>query len=115
MIDFACKRFSVEEVIKCSLGLTKSDYELMKLMLKNDEHWFSTDELSKKLSLNLSTVQRTVKKLLEDEVVQRQQENLSSGGYVFYYRIKDKREIRKKIMSIVNNWAKTVEKELRKW
>ncbi|MBS3079594.1 hypothetical protein J4218_05720 [Candidatus Pacearchaeota archaeon] len=35
MIDFACKRFELREVIKCGFGLTKSDLRIMDFLIKN--------------------------------------------------------------------------------
>ena len=115
MIDFACKRFELKEIIKCSLGLTRSDCKVMQFLLEQDEEYYTTEEISKKLALDLTTVQRSVKKLRERGVVQRRQENLSGGGYVFLYQIEDKRKIREVISDIVMSWARTVKAELQKW
>jgi len=114
MIDFACKTFKLDEVIKCGLGLSKADIKLMKFLL-SDEDWVTTSDLSKKLSLNLTTIQRSVKKLYEKGVVLRSQENLDSGGYIFLYKIKPKAALKDLIMGIVKNWVRTVEKEFEKW
>ena len=50
MIDFACKKFDLEEVIKCVLGLSKSEFRLLKF-LENYKKKSTTEELSKKLKL----------------------------------------------------------------
>ncbi|MCB9362112.1 winged helix-turn-helix transcriptional regulator [Candidatus Woesearchaeota archaeon] len=115
MIDFACKQFQLDDVIKCSLTLSKADFKLLRYMMEHDEDYFTTHELSKELGLNLTTIQRSVKKLHEKEIIMRGQENLSGGGYLFKYTIADKREIRKIIGDIVMNWAKNVQKALEKW
>lgn len=115
MIDFACKRFQIEEVIKCGLGLTKADLKLLRYMLENGDEWFTTDELSKHLKLSLSTIQRSVKKLHERKVILRSQENLDNGGYIFLYKVKTKKSLRELMMDIVHNWVKTVDAELKKW
>ena len=114
MIDFACKQFDINEIIKCSLGLTKSEYETFSFMLENDEE-FSTNDLSKERNLDLSTIQRTLKKLVDKELVQRRQINLDQGGYLYVYNIKDKKMIRDKILSIIHVWTGKVEKELKIW
>ncbi|MEA3430904.1 MAG: helix-turn-helix domain-containing protein [Nanoarchaeota archaeon] len=115
MIDFACKRFQLTEVIKCGLGLTKADFKLVYYMLDHADEWLTTDDLSESLELSLSTVQRSVKKLYEKSVVLRSQENLDNGGYIFLYKIKPKPALRDLIMKIVHNWVKTVDTELKKW
>jgi predicted transcriptional regulator len=115
MIDFACKKFELKSVIKCSLGLTKSDILIMTFLIKNDESFFSSQYISKNLMLDLSTVQRSLKKLTEKNIVTRQQKNLYSGGYVFSYRINDKKIIRKQISDIIHGWVKKFDLELEKW
>ena len=114
MIDFACKKFDLEEVIKCSLGLSKSEFRLLKFLIdKNKE--FTTEDLSKKLNLDKSTIQRAVKKMHEGGPIRRGQINQSVGGYVFLYRIKDKKEIREIVSKIVEGWVKVFHEKIRNW
>ncbi len=114
MIDFACKRFSLDKIIKCSLGLSKADAKVMHFLLGHNS-WTTAKELAKKTDLNLSTVQRAIKKLYEKDAVIRSQENLDNGGYLFHYKIKDKKALRNIIMQLVKGWLKTIEKELERW
>ncbi|MEA3414094.1 MAG: MarR family transcriptional regulator [Nanoarchaeota archaeon] len=114
MINFACKRFDIQEVVKCSLGLSKSEFNLLNFLMKYDKD-FTTKELSEELNLDKSTIQRSIKKLHEKKLVRRGQTNQSIGGYLFYYRIKDKIEIRRVISSTVENWFKIFKEELGKW
>lgn len=115
MIDFACKEFKVEDVIKCALNLTRADLKVMKYFVNNMEHWVDTDTLSQALEFDLSTIQRSVKKLYEKEILQRSQQNLDGGGYIFIYKIHSKTRIKNIIMSIVQMWADRLEKELEQW
>ncbi len=114
MINFACKEFRLEEVVKCALALTKADYKLLDYMMKQKQ-WFTTEELAKTLKLNLSTIQRSVKKLYEKEILERKQNNLDGGGYLFVYNIRDQKAVRDIIMNIVESWKEKVEKELQHW
>jgi len=115
MIDFACKKMNIQDIVKCSLGLSRSDYSVMQYLAKGYRSYHATDEIAGKLGLNLSTVQRAVKKLYERNMLLRTQENLDGGGYVFLYRMKNKEAARKVVMTTVNNWAGKVESELCKW
>ncbi|MDD2440133.1 MAG: MarR family transcriptional regulator [Methanosarcinaceae archaeon] len=115
MIDFACKEFKIEDVIKCALNLTRADLKVMKFFINHEEEGLSTEALSQALELDLSTVQRSVKKLYEKEVLRRVQQNLDGGGYVFIYRGQPKSEIRGVIMEIVRTWVDRVEKEFEEW
>ncbi len=115
MIDFACKEFTIEDVIKCALNLTKADLKVMKYFLNETEQWVDTDFLSKVLKLDISTVQRSVKKLHEKEILQRSQQNLDGGGYVFKYKTNSRAKIKNIIMTVVNSWADRLGQELEKW
>lgn len=114
-LDFACKRFEIEEVIKCSLALSKSDFIILKFLMKDPVKNFSTEELSSELGFEKSTIQRAVKKLHGNGLLFRSQKNQTKGGYLFFYRIKDKAKLREKILEIVNGWYKRFGDELRKW
>jgi predicted transcriptional regulator len=59
----------------------------MKYFLNETERWIDTDTLSKVLNLDISTIQHSVKKLHEKEILQRLQQNLDGGSYVFRYKI----------------------------
>ena len=115
MIDFACKEFKIEDVIKCALNLTKADLKVMKYFLNEKEQWVDTEFLSKVLKLDISTVQRSVKKLHEKEILQRSQQNLDGGGYVFKYKINSRTKIKNIIMTVVNSWADRLGQGLEKW
>lgn len=115
MIDFACKEFRIEAVIKCGLNLTKADLQVLEHFLQFGENWLKTETIADELNLNLSTVQRSVKKLYEREILIRSQNNMDGGGYFFVYKIRSKKEIHKLIMEIVNSWVKRVDTELQTW
>ncbi|PJE81083.1 MarR family transcriptional regulator [Candidatus Pacearchaeota archaeon CG10_big_fil_rev_8_21_14_0_10_32_42] len=111
MIDFACKKFDMDEIIKCVLGLSKSEFKLLRFLSENDDR-FTTDKLSTQLKLDKSTIQRSIKKLHEKSLVTRSQINQSIGGYVFLYRIKDKEKVRQVVSETVDNWVSTLKKNI---
>lgn len=114
MIDFACKRFELTEVIKCGLGLTKSDWIILEFLMKNRKK-VTSYELAESLNIDVSTAQRSLKRLSEKSLVIRSQTNLLSGGYYYSYEINNKNEIRKMILKVIHGWVGKVELELNKW
>jgi predicted transcriptional regulator len=114
MIDFACKTFKLEDVIKCGLGLTKADLKIFKFLIKLNAE-ATSEEISKKNHLDLSTVQRTVKKLYEKKILFRHQTNLDGGGYIFSYKTKSKKAITLILNEIITKWQERVENELNNW
>ncbi|MDP2924912.1 MAG: helix-turn-helix domain-containing protein [Nanoarchaeota archaeon] len=114
MIDFACKKFELYEIIKCGFGLTKSDFHVMEFLMKHRER-YNSQGIAKALKLDLSTAQRALKKLNEKNIVVRSQLNLANGGYVYNYKINDKTMIKKMMIDIIHRWIKKFEEELDKW
>ena len=111
MIDFSCKRFELNEIIKCALGLTKTEVKLF-LFLKEEEFYLTTKELADKCQVDLTTAQKAVKKLSTQEIMQKRQENLTGGGYQFVYKMKSKKYVSHIIMEKVQFWVSHVKKEL---
>jgi predicted transcriptional regulator len=114
MIDFACKNFNLDEIIKCSLSLTKSEFKIFNFLLKNNS-FFNSSSLSSSLSLDLTTTQRAMKKLYESSILIRSQNNLDKGGYEYTYKIKNKKELVNIISKIIQNWTDKVKEELNIW
>lgn len=115
MIDFACKQFVIDDIIKCAFGLTRSEFKVFKMLVDNPHEIFVSSVIATSLSLDVSTVQRAMKKLNEQEVIVRSQSNFSKGGYEFSYQLKDHEFIRKKIHNLLKNWLVHVDDALTRW
>jgi predicted transcriptional regulator len=115
MIDFACKQFNLDDIVKCALALTKSDFEVLRFFMKNLDLDATSEKVAESVNINLSTSQRALKKLHEKNILIRSQKNLSSGGYIFTYQIKDKTELKSMIRSIIEKWFQKVDEELKRW
>lgn len=115
MIDFACKQFNLSDIIKCGLGLTRTEVKIMEYFIENSSKEFITSELAENLNLNLTTIQKAVKKLYERGVILRHQKNLPNGGYVYTYDASPKTTIRKILKEIIQNWSTKVQAHIDKW
>lgn len=69
-------------------------------------------QISEKMNLERTTVQKAVKNLVEKNLIKRTQKNLVNGGYVFLYRIESKDEIKSRMKKIIGEWCKGVEKTI---
>jgi len=114
-MEFACKNFNIEEVIRCGLKLTKADYKILKLLMENQNKKIDTNTISSKLNIDLSTSQRSLKKMNERKLVKRSQINFDKGSYSLIYCICDKEEIRYTIKKIIYNWIDKFNSEIEKW
>ena len=115
MIDFACKRFDLDDVIKCGLGLTRTEFRILGYFLVSEGKECTTVCMAGKMKLNLTTVQKAVKKLAEKGVIVRHQKNLASGGYVYVYECVSKDKVRGIVKGIIGNWHKKVGERIDGW
>jgi len=115
MIDFACRQFDLDDIIKCGLGLTKAGYKVMTYFLSKPDSSLTTESISKSVNLNLSTVQKAVKRLSDQNIIIKHQKNLSSGGYVFIYSLNSRKGIKEILKKIIRNWAERVEQQIDIW
>jgi predicted transcriptional regulator len=112
MVDFACKQIDKKEIIKCAFGLTKTEVSIFFFFLKHEDKTYSSTLLSKLLQLDLTTIQKAVKKLHQRGVLKKYQKNLEKSGYVFEYQIIPKDKIKEIISKEIQDWVKKVEAEL---
>jgi len=89
--------------------------KVLEYFFEEPDNWSKTEQIAILVELDLSTVQRSVKKLHEKGILIRSQNNLDGGGYSFIYKINNKKEIKELIMGIVSKWAVKVEQELEEW
>jgi len=112
MIDFACKKFDLNEVIRCSLNLTKKEFKILEYLMKNPKKEFTTQQIAGVFNIGLSTSQKAIKNISEKGLLKKIQKNLNKGGYTIIYSIKEQRVLKQRILEIIHSWVKKVEKEI---
>lgn len=110
-MDLTCKQIEPRDLIKCTFGLNKTELELF-LFLTKSSKCETVQTVSKNLELDRTTIQKSLKKLLEKEIIERRQNNLDNGGYVFLYCVKKKPEIKNKMQDILTEWHGSASKEI---
>jgi len=71
--------------------------------------------MTEEMGLNLTTVQKAVKKLAEKGVIVRHQKNLVAGGYVYVYECVSRAKVRGIVKGIVREWYQKVEGRIDRW
>jgi len=112
-LNFACKRFPIDQVLRCSFGLSQPEFTILKILLSKGEK--SVEELAELLEKDRTTVQRAIKPLLAKGLVKRRQYNLESGGYQYYYQPQDKEAVKKRIQEHFDHFSRTVREEIERW
>ena len=115
MLDFACKRFDFRDIIKCGLGLTRAEMEVFHFFTRYPGKEMTAAQVSKKTKLNLTTIQKAVKKLNAKAVLLRTQKNLGSGGYLFLYKCNSRKAIREILKGNIRKWALSVDRAIDAW
>ncbi|MCD6590040.1 MarR family transcriptional regulator [Candidatus Woesearchaeota archaeon] len=113
MISFACKPISLEDVFTCSFGISKQAYRLLMEIAKYKE--VTVKELARKTRKDRTTIQKLLRELLEKNLVVRRQVNLDKGGYRYYYSIRNKEELKRKIKMLIHEWTRSAELLIDKW
>src|SRR3989339_1308549 len=114
VMNFICKVVTLEQILKCSFGLNKTEIMILKHLTEEKEE-LSIEDIIKKVKKDRTTIQRGVKKLFGKELIKRRQVNLTSGGYVFIYSAKPKQELKEKIFKIFDNFKGMVGTEVNHW
>ncbi len=111
MITFACKKIRLDEIVRCSFSLNKTEYNMLMFLLGKEKE-FDIHAISKKMGLERTTVQKALKKLLDKKLAKRRQLNIETGGYFFLYSAKNKIWIKTQLLKIIRQWEKTAEEEI---
>jgi len=111
MINFACKVFSNNQVLRCSFGLNETELNTLKELIKKES---STNDLSEALKKHKSVIQRGIKKLLKNKLITRRQVNLQKG-YEYYYKAISKEELKNRANNSFKLFNETVNKTINDW
>ena len=98
----------------CSFSLNKTEYNLFTFLLTQDEP-LCTSTIGEMTGKDRTTIQKAVKKLVSQDLINKHQVNLDTGGYTFVYSIKNKQFIKQTMLDIVNKWHSAVVDEIKKW
>lgn len=110
--NIACRTITIEDVIRCSYSLSKSELRVLKyLMVKGSS---TVLDIAKDLRLERSTVQKILRKLVEKKVVYRKQINLKRG-YKYIYVVKNLSDIKKEILFIIERWYHEARSAVESW
>lgn len=102
-MDITCGKLDIKDVIACSLDLKKSEYKIFEALLKSKEN-LTIQQLSDKLKLDRTTIQKILKTLSGKNLIHRLQQNLDNGGYIYNYNIKEKLSVKKHIKDALKQW-----------
>jgi predicted transcriptional regulator len=107
MISFACKPIELSEIFQCGYGISRTEYKVLDFLMLQGK-MLSVKEIASKLRKERTTIQKSIKALVDKKLVKRKQMNLSSGGYVYTYGVEDKEKIKKELSGMLKSWSESV-------
>lgn len=110
-MNFACTEITLNQILKCSFGLNKTENKVFIFLIKKNE-FFSVKKISVFCKLSQSSVQKALNNLDKKGLISRKKINTRPGGYHYIYNINDKINIKKILNSKLKGWFYNVKKEL---
>lgn len=92
-----------EGLLECLYELNDLDRECFVLLSKSDDP-LTIDDIAERVDRERSTAYRSVQRLLEAGLVQKEQINYSQGGYYHVYTITDPDHVADTMQSQLNDW-----------
>jgi predicted transcriptional regulator len=111
-LSFACRIVTIDQLLKCSLGLSKTEMRLLKQLPSKEA---DVQKIAKMLSKDRTVVQKALTGLQTKGLVVRRQINIASGGYYFVYRPVPKQVIKERIYANFKGFNKAVEDAIERW
>jgi predicted transcriptional regulator len=112
MLKFACRTIEMGDIVRCSFGLTGSEYQVLLRLLSGAG---TVQDISRRLKMERTGVQKALKGLVAKGLAHREKRNLPSGGFSFVYRPSDRKKIRADMKSSVKRWSAGVCRAIDGW
>lgn len=104
-MEFKCDEH-LKCTLKCAFDITCFDMEVYTTLLKKSPA--TVEDLAELLGKDKSTVYKSLQKLLEKGLVERDYRILRSGGYRYLYKPIPFEEFKAKMMKAMEQWAKSL-------
>lgn len=92
-----------EDLLECLYELNDLDRRVYRRLSGADDP-LTVDELAEEVSRERSTVYRSVQRLLQFGLVQKEQVNYDRGGYYHVYRVTDPDDVADQMQDKLNDW-----------
>ncbi len=103
MADYLNKDMQCEGLLECLHGLKELDRECFMELTRSREP-LTVDEIADRVDRERSTAYRSIQRLLQAGLLQKEQVNYDHGGYYHVYRPTDPDEIADDMQAQLNEW-----------
>ena len=103
MADYLNRDMECEGLLECLHGLKDLDRECFMVLTQSPEP-LTVDEVADRVDRERSTAYRSIQRLLQTGLLQKEQVNYDHGGYYHVYRPTDPDEIADDMQAKLNEW-----------
>ncbi len=103
-----------EGLLECFHGLKPLDRACFQALVEHDEP-LTIDEIGEAVDRERSTVYRAVQRLLQRDIVTKQQVNYEQGGYCHVYHPADPTDIARTMHRLLNDWYAKMDELIREF
>ena len=103
LAEYLRRDMECEGLLECLHGLKNLDKQCYQVLVETDEP-LTVDEVAEEVDRERSTVYRAIQRLLQAELVQKDQVNYDQGGYYHVYYPTDPEVVTDQMQRILNDW-----------
>lgn len=92
-----------EGLLECFHSLKQIDREVFQIMNESGEP-LTVDEIAEEVDRERSTAYRSVQRLMQAGIIQKQQVNYDQGGYYHVYLPRNATEVAQEMQRMLNDW-----------
>ena len=101
--DYLEKEMKCEGLLECVHGLKRLDRDCYRVLVESEEA-MTVDDISEVVDRERSTTYRSVQRLLNAGLVQKEQVNYDEGGYYHVYCPNETDEVADEMRRKMNDW-----------
>ena len=103
MAEYLRADMECEGLLECFHGLKELDREVYQSLVGAGDR-LTVDEIAERVDRERSTAYRSVQRLLQSGLVQKEQVNYEQGGYYHVYRPVSAEEVTEDMQRMLNDW-----------
>ncbi|ELZ91199.1 transcriptional regulator [Haloferax mucosum ATCC BAA-1512] len=103
MVEYLQSDMQCEGLLECLHGLKQLDRRCFEVLVESEDH-LTVDEVAEAVERERSTAYRSIQRLLQAGLIQKQQVNYEHGGYYHVYHPTDPNEVADDMQRMLNDW-----------
>ncbi|AFK19149.2 hypothetical protein HFX_1440 [Haloferax mediterranei ATCC 33500] len=103
MVEYLQSDMECEGLLECLHGLKQLDRRCFEILVESEDH-LTVDEVADAVERERSTAYRSIQRLLQAGLIQKEQVNYEHGGYYHVYHPTDPNEVADDMQRMLNDW-----------